>query len=177
MAAVPLFLTGISSRAEDPSSPIDPARLSATVKTSASDEFQGRTPGTPGEALTIAYLIDQFRLLDFQPASARRSWTQAVPLVHSVPGTPTCLEVRLNGAALPLRVGRDIDPQTARAVTRVTIADAPIVFVGYRSRHPTRRDDFKGADLHGKIAVFLVNHPDFEAAPDQPVAGKFGGPR
>ena len=44
MTAMALFLTGFSSHAEDPSSPIDPARLSATVKTLASDEFQGRAP-------------------------------------------------------------------------------------------------------------------------------------
>ncbi|HEY6620425.1 MAG TPA: M20/M25/M40 family metallo-hydrolase [Steroidobacteraceae bacterium] len=176
MTAMALFLTGFSSHAEDPSSPIDPARLSATVKTLASDEFQGRAPGTPGEALTIAYLIDQFRLLGLEPAGDKGSWTQAVPLVHSVPGTPTCLEVRFNGAALPLRVGRDINPQTARAVTRVTISAAPMIFVGYGVSAPERDwDDFKGADLHGKIAVFLVNDPDFEAAPDEPVAGKFGG--
>src|SRR6185369_7098540 len=36
-------------------------------------------------------------------------------------------------------------------------------------------DDFKGADLKGKVAVFLVNDPDFEAAAGEPVAGKFGG--
>jgi len=36
-------------------------------------------------------------------------------------------------------------------------------------------DDFKGVDLHGKVAVFLVNDPDFEAAKGEPVAGKFGG--
>src|SRR6202041_1672206 len=36
-------------------------------------------------------------------------------------------------------------------------------------------NDFKDVDLHGKVAVFLVNDPDFEAAPDEPVAGKFGG--
>src|SRR4029453_15285902 len=29
--------------------------------------------------------------------------------------------------------------------------------------------------LHGKVAVFLVNDPDFEAAAGEPVAGKFGG--
>jgi Zn-dependent M28 family amino/carboxypeptidase len=175
MAALPLFLTAFLSHA-DSSSPIDPARLSAAVKTLASDEFQGRAPGTPGEALTIAYLIDQFRSLGLKPAGDKGSWTQAVPLVHSVPGAPTRLEVRFNGAALPLRVGRDINPQTSRPVTRVTISDAPMVFVGYGVAAPERDwDDFKGADLHGKIAVFLVNDPDFEAGPDEPVAGKFGG--
>jgi Zn-dependent M28 family amino/carboxypeptidase len=51
-----------------------------------------------------------------------------------------------------------------------------MVFVGYGVSAPERGwDDFKGFDLHGKVAIFLVNDPDFEAGPDEPVAGKFGG--
>ena len=124
----------------------------------------------------MSYLIDQFRALGLKPAGEKGGWTQAVPLIHSVPGTPTRLEVRFNGVALPLQVGRDINPQTERAVTRVSISDAPMVFVGYGVAAPERDwNDFKDVDLHGKVAVFLVNDPDFEAAPDEPVAGKFGG--
>jgi Zn-dependent M28 family amino/carboxypeptidase len=175
IAALPLIFASSSSGA-DSSSPIDPSRLSAIAKILASDKFQGRAPGTPGEATTVSYLIDQFRALGLKPAGEKGGWTQAVPLIHSVPGTPTRLEVRFNGVALPLQVGRDINPQTERAVTRVTISDAPMVFVGYGVAAPERAwNDFKDVDLHGKVAVFLVNDPDFEAAPDEPVAGKFGG--
>ncbi len=40
-----------------------------------------------------------------------------------------------------------------------------MVFVGYGVTAPERGwDDFKGVDLHGKVAVMLVNDPDFEAA-------------
>ena len=40
-----------------------------------------------------------------------------------------------------------------------------MVFVGYGVTAPERGwDDFKGVDLKGKVAVFLVNDPDFEAA-------------
>jgi Zn-dependent M28 family amino/carboxypeptidase len=37
-------------------------------------------------------------------------------------------------------------------------------------------DDFKGFDLHGKVAIFLVNDPHFGAYPGEPAASKFGGP-
>ena len=54
--------------------------------------------------------------------------------------------------------------------------NAPMVFVGYGVQAPERGwDNFKGVDLKGKVAVMLVNDPDFEAAPGEPVAGKFGG--
>ena len=65
---------------------------------------------------------------------------------------------------------------TVRETDRVRIENAPLVFVGYGVNAPERGwDDFGDVDLHGKIAVFLVNDPDFEAAPGEPVAGRFGG--
>ncbi len=160
----------------EPPSPVNPARMSATVKTLASDAFQGRAPGTPGEARTVAYLVDRFRALGLRPGGENGGWLQQVPLLHNTMDTPTRLEVRVGEATLPLLAGRDISPQTIRSVSRVSISDAPMVFVGYGVAAPERNwDDFKGVDLRGKVAVFLVNDPDFEAGPDEPVAGKFGG--
>jgi Zn-dependent M28 family amino/carboxypeptidase len=174
LAASVLSLSSLSLAA--PPSPIDPAQMSATVKTIASDAFQGRAPGTAGEAKTVAYLIDRFRTLGLQPGGENGDWIQKVPLIHNVAGTPTRLEVRVGGSTVPLLTGRDINPQTLRPVSRVAITGAPMVFVGYGVEAPERGwDDFKGFDLHGKVAVFLVNDPDFEAAPNEPVAGKFGG--
>ena len=42
----------------------------AHTKTLSSDEFQGRSPGTKGEELTVAYITDQFRKLGRPPAEA-----------------------------------------------------------------------------------------------------------
>jgi Zn-dependent M28 family amino/carboxypeptidase len=65
---------------------------------------------------------------------------------------------------------------TLRPEDRALIDGAPLVFVGYGVSAPERKwDDFKGVDLKGKVAVFLVNDPDFEAAKGEPVAGRFGG--
>jgi Zn-dependent M28 family amino/carboxypeptidase len=175
LVASTLSLSSISLAAP-PSTPIDPTQMSATVKTLASDAFQGRAPGTAGDARTVAYLIDRFRTLGLQPGGENGDWIQKVPLIHNVAGTPARLEVRVGGSTVPLLTGRDINPQTARPVSRVAITGAPMVFVGYGVEAPERGwDDFKGYDLHGKVAVFLVNDPDFEAAPNEPVAGKFGG--
>ena len=50
--------------------------------------------------------------------------------------------------------------------SRVDIANAPLVFVGYGVDAPERGwNDFKGQDMHGKILVVLVNDPDFERPP------------
>jgi Zn-dependent M28 family amino/carboxypeptidase len=148
------------------------ARLSADVKTLASDSFEGRAPGTPGETRTIDWLVARFKALKLQPGGPNGSWTQPVPLVHTRLGAGTMR------AGVPVVQGRDIYVSTVRPVDHVSIANAPMVFVGYGVTAPERGwDDFKGLDLHGKIAVFLVNDPDFEAAPGDDSAGKFGDRR
>ena len=159
-----------------PAPTITPAELSATVKTISSDAYQGRAPGTEGEKKTIDYLVGRFRALGLQPGGPGGQWTQAVPMIHNIAGTPSTLKVEVGGASLPIATGSDIAPATTRATDRVAIENAPMVFVGYGVSAPERGwDDFKGVDLHGKVAVFLVNDPDFEAQPGEPVAGKFGG--
>ena len=156
--------------------PVTPAELSATVKEIASEPYQGRSPGTPGEAKTIAYLVARLKALGLQPAAPGGQWTQTVPMIHDVAGTPTKLDVTVGGKTLSPVPGTDIAPGTTREGARVTIADAPLVFVGYGVSAPERGwDDFKGVDLHGKVAIFLVNDPDYAAKPGDDAYGKFGG--
>src|SRR4051812_18491979 len=47
----------------------------------ASDEFEGRGPGTRGEELTVGYIVEQFRRLNLKPVTSNGSFTQDVPLV------------------------------------------------------------------------------------------------
>jgi Zn-dependent M28 family amino/carboxypeptidase len=155
--------------------PVSPAEMSATVKVLASDAFEGRAPGTPGEVKTVDYLVQRFKALGLQPGGANGAWTQAVPLVRTQVEAP---ELGFHDAkgALAMRQGEEIYVSTTRPVAQIDIKDAPLVFVGYGVHAPERGwDDFKGVDLKGKVAVFLVNDPDFEAQPGEPAAGKFGG--
>ncbi|KQM47386.1 peptidase M20 [Sphingomonas sp. Leaf208] len=152
---------------------VSPERLSADVKTLASDAFEGRAPGTPGETKTIAWLIAQFKAMKAQPGGPNGSWTQPVPLVHTRMASGT---VRAGDTALVQ--GRDVYLSTVRGVDRVAIENAPMVFVGYGVSAPERGwDDFKGLDLKGKVAVFLVNDPDFETVAGDDAKGKFGDRR
>ncbi|WP_419827053.1 M28 family peptidase [Sphingomonas sp.] len=169
LALAPLLLAATPA-------PITPTEISATVKEISSDAYQGRSPGTPGEARTIAYLVRRLKAIGLQPAAPGGGWTQAVPLIHDVAGTPRALSVTAGGKPVPIAVGTDIAPGTARAADRVRIEGAPLVFVGYGVAAPERKwDDFKGVDLNGKIAVFLVNDPDFAAKPGDDAFGRFGG--
>ncbi|HEV2597387.1 M20/M25/M40 family metallo-hydrolase [Sphingopyxis sp.] len=155
---------------------IDAANLAQTVRTLASDQFQGRAPGTIGEERTIGYLIGRLQALGLEPAGPDGGWTQPVPLLHTRVGTPTTLAFDRKGSATPLNFGTDIYLSTLQPKDQAVIANAPMVFVGYGVTAPERGwDDFKGQDLKGKVAVFLINDPDFVAAKGEDAFGKFGG--
>ena len=175
-AALVAVLGTLAAAAAPPQAHVDMQRMSDATRVLASDEFQGRAPGTPGEAKTIPYLIEQFKAAGLEPAGENGGWTQQVPMIRTKLTGPVAISVRQSGAARTLSPTEDVAFSTVLPVTEAKIANAPMVFVGYGVTAPERAwDDFKGADLKGKVAVFLVNDPDFEAAPGEDSFGKFGG--
>ena len=158
--------------------PLSADRITADVKTLASDAYDGRAPGTPGETKTIAYLIAQLKAAGVQPGMPDGGWVQKVPLVHTRLDPKGTMALRVGGARVPLTQGNEVSVTTVRPAAKVAIDDAPLVFVGYGVSAPEAGwDDFKGVDLKGKVAVFLINDPDFEAAAGEDAVGKFGGRR
>ena len=154
----------------------DPHRLSDEDKTLSSDAFEGRGPATPAETKTIDYVVSQMQAAGLQPGGdlkdGKRAWTQAVPLLRTeIIGTPT-LMLTLDSKNQTLTQGNEIAVRAPMdGSTSVAIANAPLVFVGYGVKAPERHwDDFKDVDLRGKIAVVLINDPDFETG-----VGDFGG--
>jgi Zn-dependent M28 family amino/carboxypeptidase len=171
-----LVLIGAAPPAPAPAPHVDTQRMSDVTHVLASDEFEGRAPGTPGEEKTIPYLIEQFKAAGLEPAGENGGWTQTVPMIHTQLKAPVNVSVSQSGQVVPLRFPDDVYLGTVRPVDQVRIENAPMVFVGYGVTAPERGwDDFKGVDLKGKVAVMLVNDPDFEASAGEPVAGKFGG--
>jgi Zn-dependent M28 family amino/carboxypeptidase len=177
LSLLALSVTSALFAADAPSTPtIDPHRLSDDVKTLSSDAFEGRGPATAAETKTIDYVVAQFKAAGVQPGgdlkNGKREWTQAVPLLQSdIAGTPS-LSFNVNGKTEALTQGQQIAVRAALDGSKaVSIKDAPLVFVGYGVKAPERKwDDFKGVDLKGKIAVVLINDPDFETG-----VGDFGG--
>ncbi|MBA3678347.1 MAG: M28 family peptidase [Sphingosinicella sp.] len=152
--------------------PIDPARLSEIVRTLASDEFEGRGPGTAGEEKTVEYLSGEFERIGMVPGGESGGWTQTVPLLRTQLQQPGSVDI----AGRTMKLGSDVYLSSIRPGDHARITEAPMVFVGFGVSAPERQwDDFKGVDLKDKVAIFLVNDPDFGAEAGEPVAGKFGG--
>lgn len=174
-AAACAALLATAAYAQD-SGPIDPARLSAITKTLSGDDFQGRSPGSPGEEKTVEYVIAQFKALGLEPAGDNGTYVQDVDLLRTQVKPGGTYALHLPGGDRPLAHETDISLSTQRPTDGVQLQNLPMVFVGYGVHAPERGwDDYKGVDIKGAIAVFLINDPDFEAKPGDPVAGKFGG--
>jgi Zn-dependent M28 family amino/carboxypeptidase len=173
----PLLILSLAPCAHAADGPaIDPKLLSEEVKTLSSDAFEGRGPATAGETKTVEYVSAQFKAAGLSPGgdlkNGKREWTQAVPLARSEIKGPIKLELKAGGMEQLLTQGEEIAVRAAQDGSKtVEFKDAPLVFVGYGVKAPERNwDDFKGIDLKGKIAIALINDPDFETG-----QGDFGG--
>ncbi|MGA0607273.1 M28 family metallopeptidase [Phenylobacterium sp. VNQ135] len=156
--------------------PISAQRISDITRELAGEPYAGRGPGGPGEAKTIDYLVKQFQALGLEPAGDDGTFVQAVQLYRFQTADGGAYSLKAPGLSRTLQTQTDLRIETQRPIEHVQIKDAPLVFVGYGVTAPERGwDDFKGVDLKGKIALILINDPDFEAKEGEPVAGKFGG--
>ncbi len=134
------------------------ARILERTKVLASDEFEGRAPGTPGEDKTIAYLVGEFQKLGLQPGNPEGGFLQNAPLV-GITSAPTLSFVR-DGVTMAMENINDFVGVTARIAPRVEAKDSDVVFVGYGVVAPEFGwDDYKGIDVRGKTVVMLINDP------------------
>ena len=155
----PAGATGSGDGAPAVAAGIGADTLLAQIERLASDEFEGRAPGSVGETRTVEYLIEQFSALGLEPGNPDGTWVQNVPLVGITPAAGDMLTVSGGGDTTTLEPGADYVAYTKRVVDEVQL-DAEFVFVGYGAVAPEYDwNDFKDVDVSGKILLFLVNDP------------------
>jgi hypothetical protein len=164
--AVPLLLVCTTLAAQGQARPSAGARaaggvsaraLQAHVGFLADDALEGRTTGSRGAAVAAQYIAAQFRRLGLAPAGDSGSYFHALPLA-SRRVEPT-LHASGEGAG-ELRWLDDyvLVPRLADSVNAVA---GDVVFVGHGIVSPSRNwDDYKGADVRGKIVLVLQGDPD-----------------
>ncbi len=165
-----LLLTSTCALAADdstmpPKSALDAitaADLLRHIKVLASDEFEGRAPGSKGEQLSVKYISDQFKALGLKPGNPNGTYTQEVPLagIKTVPSA----SFTTGGGKLELKFPDDYVASSARLQSDINVKESPIVFVGYGVVAPEYGwDDYKDVDVKGKTILMLINDP---AVPD-----------
>ena len=144
------------------------------VNALASDEFEGRAPGSVGEEKTTAYLEAQMKRIGLQPGN-NGSYFQDVPMVETTADeAATTLSLTTSAGTRDLKFGTDYVIGTRTGETQVKLDASELVFVGYGVDAPEQKwNDYAGQDWTGKTVVMFVNDPGFHAKDE----ALFGGNR
>jgi hypothetical protein len=150
---------------------ITPASISGPIRFLSDDLLEGRKPGSVGADLAVKYLAAELETAGYLPGvpptgNEPASFLQPVPLItlHGHPPAEIVFqgkggEVQLatsKGVQSDLRISPDAHVDLAR------LADAELVFIGYGIVAPEYGwDDYKDADVRGKIVVLMNFNPPF----------------
>src|SRR2546423_3363682 len=107
---------------------ITPDALLAHIKTLASDEFEGRAPGSKGEELSIKYISDQFRAIGLKPGNPDGSFLQEVPLA-GIKSDPKMVLAIAGKPPVELKFADDFVASSARLQPEIKIDNSDLVFV------------------------------------------------
>jgi len=132
----------------------------AQIRFLASDLLEGRGTASRGDQLAEQYVATRFEGLGLKPGGPDGKWYQPVELVE-VNGRPETLTFSGNGKSLQLKLSTDFMAVDGRQAAKTAIENAELVFVGYGIVAPEYRwDDYKGADLKGKVLLMMNNDPE-----------------
>ena len=145
------------------SADINEADFAEMVKVLASDEFEGRGPGSAGEEKTVEYIKTQMQRIGLQPGNGD-SYFQDVPMVETTADANTVLKLDSKGKTRDLKFGTDMVIGTRTGQPTVSVKDSELVFVGYGVDAPEQDwNDYGDQDWTGKTVVMFVNDPGFHS--------------
>jgi Zn-dependent M28 family amino/carboxypeptidase len=140
---------------------IDAEKIRATVKYLSDDALQGRGTGQKGGDMAADWIAAQFKSYGLLPAGDEGTYFQQVNFfgVTTDAKQTRFAFVPKSGPEMALKFADDY-VATDQTHSQKSEIDAPIVFVGYGINAPEYNwDDYKGADLKGKVLLMLVNEP------------------
>ena len=144
---------------------INTDRMLQDIQKLSSDEFEGRAPGSKGEALTVAYLTEQLKAIGLEPGNPDGSWTQKVSLVGLTPQPQGPLVVKKGAQKREFKINDEVVAFSKHVADEAKIENSELVFAGYGVQAPEFNwDDFRGIDVKGKTIIVLVNDPPVTSA-------------
>jgi Zn-dependent M28 family amino/carboxypeptidase len=144
---------------------IDRDTLEAPIRVLASDLFEGRAPTHRGDLLSRNYLASMLEFLGLQPGAPGGRWVQPFEIVGLDTHVPALWRFAAGAKRLDLKRSEDFVAASGWQRPHAAITDAELVFVGYGIQASEFGwDDYKGADLKGKVLVMMNDDPDWDPA-------------
>ncbi|HEX5854006.1 MAG TPA: peptidase M28, partial [Thermoanaerobaculia bacterium] len=152
---------------------ITPELLLSHIRFLSSDLLEGRGPATRGDQLAEAYIRSQLEGLGLRPGAPGGGWIQKVPLVGIKRTSSDPAIFKSERGSMTGTLGENFVAVSGVQKPESKIDAAEIVFVGYGiAAHEYKWDDFKDADLRGKVLLFMNSDPEGNPAEPGLFAGK-----
>ncbi|MEM8816949.1 MAG: M28 family peptidase [Pseudomonadota bacterium] len=133
------------------------------IKEISDDRYEGRGPGSAGDKMARDYIVERMKEAGLEPGAADGSWEQSFDLLGINASQPPEWAFSGHGEDLTLKQWDDFIVGSGVQAERAEFSDAELVFVGYGIQAPEYDwDDYKGADLSGKVLVMMNNDPDWD---------------
>ncbi len=144
------------------------AEIGRRIERLASDEFEGRAPGTKGGQAASQYVADEMKAAGLIPMGENGTYFQAVELTASTLSPSSKMAISQNGKNILSASDAETSVfWTKRLDENISVTDSELVFVGYGITAPEYDwDDYAGIDVTGKTVVILVNDPGFATKND-----------
>jgi hypothetical protein len=144
---------------------ISPEALRRHIDVLASDAFEGREPGTPGEDKTIAYIAREMQSSGLEPAGPSNSWYQPLEVTVRRPGDQSSAWQARGKKGERIELDRDSAILIGRS-PRETLAGAPVLFAGHGAVIPGKGvDQLAGGEIEGAVVLILYDSPQIPGFP------------
>jgi len=166
LSASLIFIAGCEP-AVSPDTGVKPPIASAAdigrrIERLASDEFEGRAPGTPGGQAASQYIADEMKAAGLAPMGENGTYFQPVKLTETEVLPTSSSTITGGETVMTAEMGTNTVFWTKRLQESQTIENSDVVFVGYGVVAPEYGwNDYEGLDVKGKTVVMLVNDPGF----------------
>ncbi|TLF44875.1 M28 family peptidase [Maribacter aurantiacus] len=137
--------------------PVDPKVYAETITEAelkehlyiyASDEFEGRETGQPGQKKAIAYLKAEYENLEIPPAQSNGDYFQKVPIeISNIPV-----------GKLSIDTSDYLLGEHVLTFSKAQSGDNEIVYVGY-GIEDDNYSDYQGMDIAGKLVLMKTGEP------------------
>ncbi len=129
----------------------------------SADRYAGRGPGSEGDRAARAYLASRLAAAGFRPGAADGGWEQPFGLIGIRAEQPSSWTFAHDAGDIVLSQSEDFIVASGVQAPIASVSDAEVVFVGYGIQAPEYGwDDYKDADLDGKVLLMLNNDPDWD---------------
>jgi len=160
---IALELSGGDSAAENAAATINADYLRDIIIEISDDSYEGRGPGSPGDAKARTWLAQQLEAIGLEAGGEDGSWEQPFDLVGVNTSQPDTWMFEGHGKTMALKQWDQFIVSSGVQAERAEIENAELVFVGYGIQAPEYDwDDYSGADVTGKVVVIMNNDPDWD---------------